>query len=384
MFEHIARIVRAARERASYSLEELATRSGVQATVLEALEQGRRGITTTQLGEVARALSLDFPSLLSGREVSKPVPSVFLRHALMQDFDGRDETSLDDALEQGRALSNLRALLNEPPLALQAGVFKPRAAAADRPEAPAQDGYRLAREVRRWLGDPTEPLGDVGTLLEERFGVAVVVRTLESRRVTALGVRANTCAAVVLNARDWQRVKNPLLARVHLAHELAHLLFDPSDGGLHIVLDRADERADERRDEAAERRARAFAAELLLPLAGLTRTLGTPLAVGEAEVALRLVGHARGRFGTPHEIAANHLCNLGFVDLSLRGWLEAQRTAFTGSPPVTRLSERDAPSPAVAELTQRAHREGHLTDSEARATLGLDRIAPLPWDEAEL
>ena len=60
------------------------------------------------------------------------------------------------------------------------------------------------------------------------------------------------------------RRTNAVLARVYLAHELCHVLFDPSDGGLHIVLDVGSDRD----VQAAEQRARAFAAELLLPLPG--------------------------------------------------------------------------------------------------------------------
>lgn len=380
MIDRIAAIVRSVREREPCSLSDLADRSGVPLSVITALEGGRPGITTTQLDDVAGALSLDPTALLNGREVARRAPSVFLRHTPMQDFDDRDGAVLDDALEQGRSLANLRSLLGEPPLALQAGTFAQREAAADRPEAPAQDGYRLAREVRRWLDNTAEPLGDVGTLVEERFGVAVVVRILESSRVTAAGVRAETAAAIVLSARDLQRTRNPLLTRVYLSHELCHVLFDPSPGGLHIVVDRVTDQ----KTNAAEQRARAFAAELLLPLEALTRLLGAPREVDETGVARDLVTQARSRFGTPHEIAANHLCNLRFIDLRLREWLQAERTTFAGTPPEMILPASDAPSRRVGEQVARAHREGILTDGEARAILGIDRLAPLPWDEVEL
>lgn len=380
MIARIADIVRTACEREGRSLEELAGRSGVPISVLSALSAGQRGITTTQLEDVARALSLDPVALLNGREVPRRIPSVFLRHAPMQDFSAEDGSILDDALEQGRSLASLRALLGEPPLALQSGVFLQYEASADRPDAPAQDGYRAARDVRRWLGNGAEPLDDVGVLLEQRFGVAVLVRTLESSRVTAAGVRAESCAAVVLSDRDVQRARNPLLARVYGVHELCHVLFDPSDGGLHIVVDVVADR----KTNAAEQRARAFAAEMLLPLEGLTRLLGPPGRTDAPGLALDLVARARSRFGTPHDIAANHLCNLGFIDRALRERLEAERTSFSGTPPETTLPAADRPSRLVQEHVARAHREGLLTDGEARATLGIDPLAPLPWDEVEL
>lgn len=381
MIDRISAIVKAARERTTYSRESLAERSGVPLDVLLRLESGLPGITTTQLDNVAEALSLDPVALLKGESVQRPLPSVFLRHAPIQDFDhDRDASVLDDALEQGRTLARLATLLQEPPAATQSRAFAPREAAADRADAPAQDGYRLARELRSWLGNPVDPIGDIRELAEVRLGVAVLLRTQLSSKLTAAGVRADTSAAVVLAERDLLRAKNPLLARVYLAHEFCHLLFDPAPGGLQVVIDQFVDR----KIQAAEQRARAFAAEFLLPYDGLVRLLGSPRGVSTAPSSLDLVERARGRFGTPHEITANHLCNLGFIDRGTREWLEAAKTTFTGTPPETTLPRPNHPSVQVAAYVQRAHRDGILMDGEARTILGIDRLSPLPWDEIEL
>lgn len=371
--------MRAVRERGGRSLEDLATQSGVPVAALAALEQGRRGITTTQLEEVAAALSLDAVALLGGREVPRSVPSVFLRQHRLQDFDDRDGALLDEALEQGRSLAALREQVGEPSPALQAGLFPLREPAAHRSDAPAQDGYRLARDVRQWLGNPAEPLGDLRALVEERFGVAVLVRRLESRGVTALCVRAGTSAAIVLEARDAQRTQNPLLGRVYLAHELCHALFDPSSGGLHVVIDLTLDR----KIHAAEQRARAFAAELLLPREGIRQLTDVAGQIRDPDEALKLIGRVRSKFGTPHPITANHLCNHGMIDPGLRESLEARGSTFAGQAPETTLPWTDAPSTFVKQLAERAHGDGLVTDSEARVILGLDKLAPLPW-EAEL
>jgi Zn-dependent peptidase ImmA (M78 family) len=325
---------------------------------------------------VAAALSLDLVALLNGREAPKSVPSVFLRHQQRQDFDHRDDAALDDALEQGRLLADLQRQLGEPVLALQAGKFRPCEPAAHRSDAPAQDGYRRAREIRRWLGNPADPMGDVRALIEERFGVAVLVRRLESRSVTAVCVRAEAAAAIVLDARDPQRAQNPLLGRVYLAHELCHALFDPSQGGLHIVIDFVLDR----KAHAAEQRARAFAAELLLPRQGVKQMIDEPGEIREPGPALDLIGRVRSRFGTPHPIAANHLCNLGFISGELRERLETGVSTFAGAPPETTLPGIEGPSVLVARLAERAHGEGLVTDGEARMMLGLDKLAPLPWE----
>lgn len=380
MIDRIASVVKTVRQREASSLEDLAARSGVPLTTLLALENGQPGITTDQLDDVAKALSLDPVGLLRGNEVSRVLPSVFLRHSPLQDFNSDDSSVLDYALEQGRHLSNLRTLLREPPSALQAKVFENRLTSADHPEAPAKEAYRLAGTVRKWIGNTAAPIKDLGILVEERFGVAILVLVLETNRSAAASVRAGESAAIVLNYRDLPRLANPLLARVHLAHELCHLLFDPSEGGLHIVVDSFVDR----KLHAAEQRAKAFAAEFLLPLEGLVQLLGNPRGVSETKAALDLVARARAHFGTPHELTTNHLCNLNFVDLGLRERLESERTAFSGTAPETRLPSVGTPSRLVADYVHRAYREGFLTDGEARGALGLDRLAPLPWDETAL
>jgi Zn-dependent peptidase ImmA (M78 family) len=380
VIDRIANVVKTVRQREASSLNDLAERSGVPLTTLLALENGQPGITTDQLDDVAKALSLDPVGLLRGNEIPRVVPSVFLRHTPLQDFNFNDSSLLDYALEQGRHLSNLRTLLREPASALQAQVFENKQAGADRVQGPAKEAYRLAATVRKWVENTAAPIKDLGTLLEEQFGIAILVLVLETSRSAAVSVRAGASAAIVLNDRDLQRAANPLLARVHLAHELCHLLFDPLVGGLHIVVDSIGDR----KTEAAEQRAKAFAAEFLLPLDGLVQLLGNQRGVSETKTALDLVTRARTHFGTPHEITANHLCNLNFVDLRLREWLESQKTPFSGKAPETRLPGVGAPSRLVAEYVQRAYREGFLTDGEARGVLGLDRLAPLPWDETAL
>jgi Zn-dependent peptidase ImmA (M78 family)/transcriptional regulator with XRE-family HTH domain len=380
MLEAIARIVNVARERAKLSLDDVSRETGVAVDAIASLERGQPGLATTELFDIARVLSLDPVALLGGREMFRAVPSIFLRHAGHQDFDARDSRLLDDALSAGRALASLRSRLGDPPAALQGGTFWQIQSATDHNEAPAREGYRLASSVRSWLENTSDPLEDVGVLVEQRFGVAILTRALVTARSTAASVRSEEAAGIVLHARDLSRKNNPLLARVHLAHELCHILFDPSDGGLQIVVDFDTDR----KVHAAEQRARAFAAELLLPLKGLVETLGAPRGVSDRDAAIALISKARSHFGTPHEIATNHLCNLGFIDLRLRDRLEAEPSKFTGTVPVTSLPLEGEASLMVRQYVQRAHEVGLLTDSEAKGFLGLDRLESLPWDELAL
>jgi Zn-dependent peptidase ImmA (M78 family) len=163
---------------------------------------------------------------------------------------------------------------------------------------------------------------------------------------------------------------------VYLAHELCHALFDPSPGGVHVVIDLVLDR----KTQQAEQRARAFAAELLLPLQGIKQMVDVPSTIREPQAALDLIGRVRSRFGTPHAIAANQLCNQNLIDADLRESLEAAMSTFTGTAPDVELPHVDAASMLVVDLARRAHDDELITDGEARTILGLDRLAPLPWE----
>ncbi|HEX7602925.1 MAG TPA: ImmA/IrrE family metallo-endopeptidase, partial [Polyangiaceae bacterium] len=244
----------------------------------------------------------------------------------------------------------------------------------------AHDGYAFAREARRLLDQPTEPLADLGVLLEERFEIAVLVVSL-GPKLTAVTVRDDTdAAAIVLTADDPDRAKNPQLARVCLAHELCHILHDPSDGGLHLAIDTAmeDESPPHGRNE---QRAGAFAAELLLPSLGLRELLGEPDNTSSLSTGRELVSRARIHFGSPWQIAAHHLHNHGYLAESTRDQLlvPGAQAATTGEV-TTRLPAPDAVSVALLDRVTRAHQQGAITDGQAREALKLGLDTRLPWE----
>lgn len=371
MLAAIGRIVARARTAAGLSRDELAAKTSTPTERIADVEEGRPGLTTTQLSRVADALNLDEAALVVGVERSTVLtPSVFLRHATIADFDHDDLAIMDRAIVRAGFMHRLGALLASPRVALP--NFREPAA-----ERAAREGYDLARAVRAAIGSGEEPLDDLRVLAEERLDIAVLVEPLRSTRATAVGVRLDAAAAIVLNANDPERARNPLLARVHIAHELCHLLFDPSEGGLHMVVDIVADR----RDLRAERRARGFAAELLLPQVGLISLLGAPRAVREPSAATKLVTDARHHFYAPHEITAHHLCNHGFIDHSLHDWIASPaRASMPPSNCTTTLPSAGAPPLLLVERVRRAHALSLITDGEARTALDLDVLMPLPWD----
>ena len=377
LLERIAAIVRNACQRVGApSLEEVAERSDIPLSVLQKPSLAGSGVTTTQLADLAEILSLDFAGLLQGKKVLRQAPSVFLRHNPIQDYNIADNAVIDDAMEQGRYLVELRHLLGKVAPAME------RRVKADQQE-PAPQGYRLAQRIRDNIGNLSAPIGDMVGLIESSFCSAVLVRSLHSIGLSALCARSGDASAILLRSFAQPCPGNPLLARVNLAHELCHLLFDPSTEDVNVILDWQEDK----QTAAAEQRARAFAAEFLLPKAGLKKVLGTPRQVATHEKAKELVVKARETFETPHELTVNHLCNLKFIDMTLREGLNAKqaRGDFEVSTPGNiHLPGDNSSSLAVRQLVEEAHGKGLLTDGEAREMLGLEWNAALPWEGGEL
>jgi Zn-dependent peptidase ImmA (M78 family) len=373
MLAEIGEVVGRVRHRQGISLAELAGRIEVDPAIIEALEAGRPGITTTQLDGIADVLALDPQVLRAGKERARPAPSVFLRHQGMQDFRDADLEVLDEAIAQARILVALGRLLQGTEPGWQVAAFRRSEAPHDTADAPARHGYQLATELRRHWGLISERLEDVTALVEERLGIAVLLRQLTTR--AACAVKAGDAAAIVLGGASFQF---PARARGAIAHEVCHVLHDPDREGVHVVLDLENDRS----SHANEQRARAFAAELLLPRPGLNRLLGVPRRVREPREAQTLVIDAMEEFGASWQITANHLCNREFVDMELRTWLEALEAHRLSDIWRADLPAFDGPSRLVGERIKRAYDEGLITDGEVRGALGLEAVDPLPWDDA--
>jgi Zn-dependent peptidase ImmA (M78 family) len=368
MLVGLGRAVREAREGRSWTTDLLAQRAEVPASAITTLEAGLSGVTTTQLGAIARALEVDERSLRAGLVVRRPTPSVYLRHqGLFPDFHDADTAVLDEAVEDARTLAELNAALATAPPPWKGMA---RNAPRDRDDAPAHDGYRLAGEVRKHLDMPSECIDDLRALVEERLGIPVLVRQMSTG--DAFTVKAGEAAAIILRAKLTRRA---VLDRVAIAHELCHALHDPTVDGVSVVLDRDNDR----NADANERRARAYAAEFLLPKTGLQGVLGLPRRVAAFNEAVELTRHAMDHFGASWELTANHLCNRDFVSFALREELEsAHEHPAPAWWPMT-LPQAGTPSAFLIEQTRRAHDLALLTDGEARSILRLDASEFLPW-----
>ncbi len=125
-------------------------------------------------------------------------------------------------------------------------------------------GYELAQMFRRKLG-LTGPLRSMRGLVETQLAIPVIQALLGERIAGATVQPSQQHRAIVLNVNG--KNADPRVRRTTMAHELAHLLFDPSPQLQDLRVDEyeaLDAREDTRADPV-EQRANAFAVELLLP-----------------------------------------------------------------------------------------------------------------------
>ncbi|KYF53712.1 hypothetical protein BE04_03840 [Sorangium cellulosum] len=385
-FAAVGRRLREARETHHVERATLARDASVPEDVLARLEAGEAvPISTAALARVERRLKLSPTALWADTPHEEIALSFHFRHASVPDFFHADEDAAREALTIARDVEGLEERLDRPAPLKRVHWFR---------EAPvghnaSADGYARAWRLRdilhqkNFLDSPTSPLPDpLETLVEEAFGVPVIEKPLHSPSVLAVTVkdRASGLAAILLNTAAKGGLQ-PLRRRVDLAHEICHLLFDEprDDIGLWIdVAEDQEEDAPRRQGDAVEKRARAFAAELLLPKLGLHRLLGRPqVRARELKPAVELVQRAREHYGTTIELTSYHLYNVGYIEKYL---LEEILAEIQKTVP---LLSHAAPSAREALLSRRVREAlsaGLISAMRARELLELSAWDELPWN----
>ena len=361
------------------SVAQLAAAATVDAGALAAFESGHGSLSTAKLDRLATVLGLDAMALLDGRAVQRPNATAFFRHAGVRDFHDEDTAALVAALEAGRALLEVTAVLPGAAESLR-HQFGPCVVGP----VPYEDGYAAARRVRLAARDTVGPILNLRGFLEEAFDVAVCGAALKSHQLLAVTVKDVVGAASVLV--NTAVPISPASLRVTLAHELGHALLDPPRSDVECVVD-IDLDNEHRPVDESEQRARAFAAELLMPLLGLRKEFGDARQVDVESSALQLVEAARDLFMTPNELAVNHLMNHGYVlrDDDFRREIVA---TLRSHPKMLELQAKTSTAEELVELGQsralldrvrKAHELMLITDGRARELLRLSVVDPLPW-----
>ncbi len=167
---------------------------------------------------------------------------------------------------------------------------------------PWEDGYELAQIVRRdFIGQPEDKPLDFAPIFQQ-LGVAVRELPFTDTDLRGVSVAGSSFEPlIVMNSNSAYHGRRGG-KRFTMAHELCHLVADRSFGGqLGIVSGQWAPRE-------IERRANAFAAELLMP----ERAIGSMIA-GRDPVPLDVVFEIADRYDTTVHAVASHLVNRGLI-----------------------------------------------------------------------
>lgn len=285
--------IRQARQEAGLSLRELAQRieaqgdvDGLGYTVIQKIEKGARRVASHELVEIAAQLGTTASVLLgtAGRSANLVLAA---RVSEIPPSEAYRETT-DRAVQILEAADLLARVVG--PLPASAPVEIAHVGIG----MTARDGSDLAAAVRKTLSLGGAPIADLAALVEKHFGAHVTFEPLPRGR-HGFCVMSDEAAVIIVNSADTFGRQ-----RFTLAHELCHLIARDLD-----TLEFLDETGS---TTGVERRADAFAAELLGPRSGLQA------AIGNRNVDEVVVADLAHRFGMSLAATTNRLKDLGIID----------------------------------------------------------------------
>ena len=252
------------------SQSDLAKRTRVSAKDISNLETGSSRIPAKSLTKICSALSLN-EYQVGFEELSKKERDRGYRFKQLKwdrEHPGRQlsKRSAFSLLEDAWLISKQNDLKNM--LGKKSGfqtAFKPDHDYGGYNLPAWKIGYELASKTREILGlSPREPIENLRSLVEEELQIPLIQDEL-SPKIAGATVQSGDDRGIVINIKG--RNFNTWSGRLTIAHELAHLLWDPDQELETLIVDQ-----DERLSEApwstnnpVEQRANAFAIEFLAP-----------------------------------------------------------------------------------------------------------------------
>lgn len=372
MLRHPGTLIAELRTAAHLDSHELAEAAGIEAAALEAYERQGKGLSLSAVTRIARFFGVEPVALLRAEAGVEDSLRVHFNQSGPHDFYLDDQQVLAGSMQRARSLLEVNQILSD--------VEDLRGRLIPEPVGgtPHEDGYRLARKVRALLKNETGLLANLGSLLEVSFSICVSDAELRQERIQAVSMKQRDgVASIVLNSSN-KGFGSLMWRRVNLAHELCHILFDEPRSGFDLVADYGEPgRCFSDGSTPNEQRAKAFAAELLIPLAGLEQILGSPYQANKETTALLRIRDVRESFHTTYEVALYQLINQGYLSHSLRDRL-LRRWPEEEDPPAQERIESALPGRVRSAWERRL-----ITDLRARELLDLSVWVPLPWEQPD-
>lgn len=286
--------VRAAREAAGLSQQQLSELVGVSRPGVSKIESGQRDVSAAELAVIATVVGLTVDDLL-GRKLPGPLDRVDIRGSLSPSGASAVEAAIGAGRALARALGALHELLDVPsPPRVRSDARLP-----DLPVLAVLQGHHAGTSERQRLGLGSAGQVPLGAALD-RDGVVVLQWDLPPE-VSGFAVRdVDPAGLIVLRSADGSARK-----RYTLARELGYLYF----------LDAAPYATAGKTGVLAQMRADAFAGALLLPSAQLQASwaeVSGGRAGSAPVVAARVITVARWH-GVSATAVVRRLCQSGLL-----------------------------------------------------------------------
>ena len=249
--------LRQARDSAGLTQDQVGRELGISRSAVTLIENGTRAVNSLELDRLAFLFGRDIRDFFSAEfGAENALAGLFRRNRDIAD-DPKSMTALRHCMAVGRELTNLERLVGidrDPASAVRYNLSAPRS----KFDAIRQ-GTAIAEQERRRLGIGEAPVADVTELLE-KHGVRTAVVDLPEDISGLTVFDAEAGPFVAANRGDHLLRRN-----FSFAHEYAHVLLDCDSTGR---ISRDSERTD-----LIEVRANSFAANLLMPEAGVQEVL---------------------------------------------------------------------------------------------------------------
>ena len=223
----IEQAFRSRRDELGVTRQQLASAANTDRQMVEDSETDPDRLTLRDLEHLAFVLGLD-PAQLSVDEKAGADENLGVRLRVLERGEAaprgarltpRTVLRFSEAASIILAQSRLQDWLEEPG---EAKRFEP---SADYGPPAWRTGYELAGQVREHLGIGLGPIRSMRDLVENRLGIPIIQVGLLPEQIAGATISASGHRGIVLNTRGANT--NVWIRRTTLAHELAHILFDP-------------------------------------------------------------------------------------------------------------------------------------------------------------
>lgn len=310
--DELGRRLRLARQNVGLSQEAVAAELGVLRPIISQIESGKRGVSSLELAKLGklygRPLASFFEEDAEEARADDPL-TVLFRATELRPQDRRVVSEFEALCRAYGDLERLLDLRDEASVPDYSTVGEPR----DKLEAIRQ-GERVAVDERRRLGIGDDPIRDVSELLDSQ-GVRVFVRPLEEATISGLFLYDRAIGPCILINGAEHRNRLPF----NLAHEYAHVLLDRKLRARVSATTRLIGESDDR-GELLEVRANRFAADFLMPAAGIARFMSERGRSRHDRGKLDVVDvlYLQRSFGVSYQAMLYRLQNLGWLDRARR------------------------------------------------------------------